>query len=311
MLHFAQLSDIHINHIGDHHDVLAGQAAGFLQTVINQLNQRADLDFVLISGDAVDLAHPDEITQFEAAMRPLTVPYYVIPGNHDRRAPEADIGLSRYDFAQRFNPQIYQRPPEPSAQCGYWSMTVKPNIQLIGLDSIQDEDWGGQVDEQQMAWLKQELTAHADKLIIVAIHHPLHPQTPLDRHPDWQNFVCHSGPELLALFDEHPSVKLVLTGHRHVTKADWFGARLHLGCPAISMYPCAYRTIQLEPQPDGPWRVRWQTHAATDEATIATARETMLQTWLQVKGFEPTFVEQHVALSLGEPADQTGEAILK
>ena len=309
-LHFAQISDIHISSLGDHHDMLSGQSAGFLTDILTTLNQIDDLDFVLISGDLFDTASPPEFERFQSVFKTLTKPCYIIPGNHDRREANSQTGLTRHDFARIFNPQVEARPAEPAAQNGYWSIAINAGVQLIGLDSIVDNNWNGVIDRQQLSWLKAELAARSDKCIILAVHHPLHKLAPIDDLPAWQNFVCDNGPELLALLDQHPQVKLVLTGHHHLAKADQLGSRLHLACPAVALYPCAYRTVRLTQAPNKTWSIAWQTHPATDKATIAEARQQMFTTWTTSVGFETDFVETHIDLAQGDQFDRAGQVIL-
>ena len=165
-LHFAHLSDIHISALGDHHDMLSGQTAGFLADILAALNRVKDLDFVLITGDMLDTAQETELDRFQQLIRTLTKPYYILPGNHDRREPDDTTGLTRRDFARHFNPQFAARPAAPEAQVGYWSAAVSPQVQLIGLDSPRDEDWGGVIDADQLTWLEHELAAYAAKLVI-------------------------------------------------------------------------------------------------------------------------------------------------
>jgi Icc protein len=310
-LHFAQISDIHLSSLGDHHDLLSGRSEGFLAGIFAALNQIEDLDFVLITGDLFDTANREEFDRFQQVNRTLQKPAYVIPGNHDRRNLDSLEGLTRHQFARHFNPQFEARPTTPDAQAGYWSMTVKPNIQLIGLDSVRDEDWGGVIDTIQLEWLENELVTHTDKLIILATHHPFHALAPIDHHPDWTNFVCDNGPEILTLLDRYPQVKVVLTGHHHLTRVDTLGKWLHLACPAVSIYPCAYRTLRLSQQFDSSWSLEWQTHPAADEATIAEARQRMAKAWHEVGGFELDFVIKHVHLALGNEKDRKGQANLR
>lgn len=307
-IHFAQLSDIHISALGDHHDMLSGRSAQFLADIVAWLNRLHDLDFALISGDLLDTATRSELKQFQQVIHNLRIPCHIIPGNHDRRPPDRNQGLTRREFARLFNPQVEQRLTAPQSQAGYWSVEIGPEAQLIGLDSIKDEDWGGLVDPPQLAWLEQELNQLTHKLVLVAVHHPLHPLAPIDSHPDWGNFVCDNGPEVLQLLDRYPQVKLVLTGHHHLTKVDRLGQRLHLACPAVALYPCAFRTFRLTHQA-GAWQVSWQTHPATDESTTSEALEAMVSAWRQV-GFDDDFVQQHVALARGNRYDQTGTAML-
>jgi 3',5'-cyclic AMP phosphodiesterase CpdA len=308
-IHFAQLSDIHISAAGDHHDLLSGRSAGFLADIVAKLNRIDLLEFVLITGDLFDFANEAEFDQFQQIILTLQKPYYVIPGNHDRRPPGSEEGLTRHQFAQRFNPQVAARPAAPDLQAGYWSIDLGAQLQLIGLDSIRDQDWGGIVDAVQMDWLKTELDRCRDKFVIVAIHHPLHALAAIDSHPDWNNFVCANGQEVIALLDGAPQVKVVLTGHHHLNRVDKLGQRLHLACPAIATYPCAYRTFTLTQQASNGWLLEWQTHPAADQVTVVEAREIMLRAW-QGAGFEAAFVEAFAQLALGSESDRNGSAVL-
>jgi 3',5'-cyclic-AMP phosphodiesterase len=311
-LHFAHLSDIHISALGDHHDMLSGHTAGFLADILAALNRVDDLDFVLITGDVLDTAHQTELDRFQQLIRTLTKPYYIVPGNHDRREPNDTTGLTRRDFARHFNPQFTDRPGAPEAQVGYWSAAVSPQVQLIGLDSPRDEDWGGVIDAAQLAWLENELAAQAAKLVILAIHHPFHTLAPIDHHPQWVNFVCDNGPDMLARLDRHPQVKLVLTGHHHQAKVDRLGTRLHIACPAMAVYPFAYRTFRLRQNEADGWSLAWQTHFITNESTRADARRRFLTEWQKAPGdFTPDFVEAYARLALGRATDQAGQATLK
>lgn len=310
-LHFAQISDIHISSLGDHDELLSGQSVEILTRTLVDLNKIDDLDFVLITGDLFDRADHVEFSQFQQVIRILQKPYFIIPGNHDRGSIYSDMGLTRHQFAQAFNPQYKERPAAPEAQAGYWSVSVHQYVQLIGLDSTRDEDWGGSIDALQKNWLKGELAKHPDKLVIVAIHHPLHQLAPIDAHPDWRNFVCDCGPELLALLDGYPQVKLVLTGHHHLTKVDRLGSRLHIACPAICIYPCAYRTFRLRQQSDDCWQVAWQTHPAADKVVQDEAQEMMIETWRDRAGFELDFVNTHVRLAAGDEYDRNGVTVVK
>ncbi|MBN1218911.1 MAG: hypothetical protein JXM69_08285 [Anaerolineae bacterium] len=147
------------------------------------------------------------------------------------------------------------------------------------------------------------MATQADKLIILAIHHPLHPLAPIDHHPAWTNFVCDNGPAVLALLDRYPQAKVILTGHHHLTRADTLGQRVHLACPATVVYPCAYQTLRLSQQADGLWRFEWQTQPVADEVTLADARERMLSGWGEMGFAESDFV----GLTYGSAKDRQGK----
>ncbi|RME72625.1 MAG: hypothetical protein D6784_13155 [Chloroflexi bacterium] len=309
-IRFAQISDIHISHRGDLHDMLSGRSAGFLARVIDELNRMADLDFVLFTGDLMVEGAHSELEQFLQAVQTLQKPYYVIPGNHDRREPDDPHGLTRRQFAERFNPQLDSRPPDEYGQVGYWSQEVKPGVQLIGLDSNLDDDWGGIISPAQMAWLEAELSTHAGRLVILAVHHPLHRLSPIDDLPGWNRFVCQNGSDVLALLDRHPQVKLVLHGHHHLTRTDRLNGRVHLACPALAIFPCAYRLVQVDPQTGGTYRIAWQTCPAADEATTAEARRRMFDRWAAGTDLPLTLIEQMVEQAAGRAEDRHGQMVV-
>ena len=91
-LNFAQISDIHISALGDHHDMLSGQSAGFFTNVVSEINQNDSLEFVLITGDLLDTAQQWELEQFQQIVDTLNKPCFIIPGNHDRRDQRDDHG---------------------------------------------------------------------------------------------------------------------------------------------------------------------------------------------------------------------------
>lgn len=308
-INFAQLSDIHISSLGNHHDLLSGQAPEILAGVVAELNQINDLDFVLITGDLFDTANQWEFDQFQQIIRKLEKPCYILPGNHDRRGANAAEGLTRHDFARHFNPQYADRPAAPEAQAGYWSIEINPKVQLIGLDSIRDEDWGGIIDDAQLAWLPAELARHTGKLVIVGVHHPLHLLHPIDNDPAWTNFVCDNGPEMLTLLDEYPQVKLVLTGHHHLPRFDTVGPRLHLAHPSLVIYPCGFRTFRLTHQPDGHWRLQWQWHTSVDEPTLEKAHNLLIHT-LNNMDIDAYFAEHWASTAFGKEIDRAGEIVL-
>jgi 3',5'-cyclic AMP phosphodiesterase CpdA len=309
-VYFAQISDVHISELGDHHDLLAGQAPQFLANAIEHLNQLKTLDFVLFTGDLFDTASEWELAQFQASVSQLLHPYYIIPGNHDRREEEHLPGLTRHDFAQHFNPQIDQRPPHSDSQVGYWSREIIPGVQLIGLDSIKDGDWGGMVDQTQFNWLGQELKQHSEKTVLVAIHHPLHPLALIDNDPYYQRFVCDCGPKISTLLDEHPQVKLVLTGHHHLSSVDDLGGRIHIAGPSLTIYPCAYRTIRVESTADSRQRISWQTHYVLDNEMMIEARRRMVANWQTETYLGTDVIADFVDKASGSDFDRTGALIL-
>jgi outer membrane protein assembly factor BamB len=79
-LRFAWLSDLHVGSAG---------AACALDSAVAQLNQRSDIQFVLISGDITEMGASSELRLAKDILSKLRLPFHIIPGNHDTKWSES------------------------------------------------------------------------------------------------------------------------------------------------------------------------------------------------------------------------------
>lgn len=262
-LNLVHLSDIHFNLRGDESFMLVEATNRFLHACIETFNRDDTLDAVFISGDCLNNGHQQELAAFEETLARLEKPVFIVPGNHDGNLSDDPAVFTQRHFAGRFNPQFAARPEQ--GQAGYFSQKLNDDVRLIALDTSIPGQTGGRVDEAQLAWLKDELTQHPEQLVIIGLHHPLHPLFPQDEAGQWKDwFVCDNGTEVQTCLDQHPAAQLVLCGHHHTSKAFRAGKQLHLAAPPFVSYPCGYRHIQLEKRAAG-WQIAWQTHTVPPE----------------------------------------------
>jgi outer membrane protein assembly factor BamB/predicted MPP superfamily phosphohydrolase len=73
---FAFLSDTHIGSPN-------GAAEDDLRRAVADINNRKDVDFVVITGDITELGKNEELLLAKKILDSLRIPYYIIPGNHD------------------------------------------------------------------------------------------------------------------------------------------------------------------------------------------------------------------------------------
>src|SRR5690606_3155673 len=71
---FAHVTDTHV-----------GSATGVddLRRTVADINANPELDFVIWSGDVTEFGSDEELRLAKRILDSLTVPWYVIPGNHD------------------------------------------------------------------------------------------------------------------------------------------------------------------------------------------------------------------------------------
>src|SRR5689334_2935596 len=303
-LRLAQISDIHMSRQPDDGMVFQAEAGRLLAGAITQINTLPGLDCVLVTGDLVDKGTPDELADVLAQLANLRVPWYAIPGNHDVAfRPNPDL-LTR----RRFFEQVAAAAPADSdaydgaAERGSWTILLKPGVRLVALDSNIPGDWSGEIDATQLAWLETTLDAASEPLVVLMVHHPLHKvfggwERPEFAGQDWNKFFCNNGAEVRALLDRYPQVRLVLTGHDHVSRIDQFKGRLHVAAPALSSYPLAFRTIHVHGIERG-WTFTWQTYTPADDALLAEA-QAKLESGTLGQAFAPADPHQFAVVSEG------------
>jgi Icc protein len=306
-LHFAQLTDIHLTEAPHTWGTLGAESGDLLRQSIADLNRMADLDFVLITGDAVDAATSAEIAVFNDIMRGLEKPWHFVPGNHDGyNDPDSPNTLPAHEAVPRIDPRLAE--PVPYVQKAYWSRPVKPGVQLIGLDSRMDDTFNGVVDAEQLAWLERELDAHRDKLVLIAVHHPLYNLNPINERGWWRYFICDNGAQVEAVLDRHPDARLVLSGHHHASQIRRRGGRLHVSTGALSGYPCVYRTIRLDRQNSG-WHVQIKTHSPANDGLVKKAYDLLVEADVAHQ-FDPGNPARWADFCAGEPDDHSFDGLL-
>jgi len=200
----AQISDLHIRRPGQ----LAYRrldTAPFLVRCIERLNTwRQPITAVLITGDLVDAGDPEEYAHLRTLLAELKIPYYLMVGNHDRRAPLRDaFPDAAYLFESR-NRFIQYR-----VELG----SKAAPLHLIALDSLDESRSGGHLCSTRLAWLAQALDDCRGAPAIVALHHP--PFRTGIGHMDSAILDAGDSQLLAELISRHPNVERVLCGHLH------------------------------------------------------------------------------------------------
>ncbi len=272
---FAHITDIHISDSHQSWGTIGTLAEALLARAVVEINAMPDLDFVVFGGDVLDRATSAEAGRFAVIMAALEKPWHFVPGNHDGFVdPNHPDALAPHEAVSLIDPRLSS--PRPDAQRAYWSRTVGDGVQLIGLDLRLPDTWNGRIDAAQLGWLREELDAHRDGLVLLAVHHPLHPLTARDIEPWWSNFICDNGEEVEVVLDAHPNVRIVVTGHHHAQQIRRRGGRLHVATGPLGGYPCVYRTIRVMGEP-GAWQAQVETHAPATEGELKQALDLLVE----------------------------------
>ena len=206
----AQLSDPHITDGQDEPSIKLERAVAHLM----QLPARPDV--VLITGDCVENGRRSEYDQFQALIRPLPMPMYVVPGNHDVRT----------NFLAVFGPQ------GNNALEGFAQYTVEDwPVRLIALDTHIPSEGGGLLCEDRLAWLAERLEEQPAQPTIIFMHHPpfMTGLTGFDR------IGLRGADGLASIVTNHTEVERFLAGHVHAAMLRRFAGTVAMTCPS-TMY---------------------------------------------------------------------------
>ena len=268
---FAVLSDPHIA-LPEQKGVKDGFKLGtktalLARLAVADINKIPGLDFVLVAGDLTQDAEPWNLDTARTILDALTVPYYVVLGNHDvspvpSEAKDQPITLSKYVFTAAFVGEHGGMSPGHT----YYAREVAPGLVVVALDTTRPpvylaeagmNDFGGGIDPGQMRWLEKTLRANRDKAVIVLTHHsavPWHDAEKGKDHHQWRAFWMDNGEEVARMLGSH-NVRAVLSGHRHIsTRHKRVHGVHHVINPATSTYPMRYVVYEMTPT-----ELTWQT----------------------------------------------------
>ena len=216
----AQLSDLHVMAPGARLDGVLDTNASARAAVAAVNAFEPAVAVVAVTGDVTEDGGADAYAEARRILDELRMPYWSIPGNHDRRAAFVDA------FAGRCREHD-----------GRVSYTVDDAaLRLVALDSLVEGEEHGELGAAQLAWLDDELSAAPDRPTMVLVHHP-----PFDTGVWWMDTARLADADAFGrVVAAHPNVVHVACGHVHrpVHRA-WCGT-------AVSIAPSTAYAVGLE-----------------------------------------------------------------
>lgn len=188
---FVQISDSHLGF----KQAANPDVASTLKASIDAINAMpVQPSFVVHTGDVTHLSKPEQFTVAKDLLSTLKAPLIVLPGEHDF------IGADPNKFFEIF----------PSEKRGeQWRSWDASGVHYIALVNVFDFETMGKLGSEQLAWLKNDLTAvHRSMPIVVFAHVPLYAL-----YPQW-GWTTEDGSQALAMLARFDRVT-VLNGHIH------------------------------------------------------------------------------------------------
>jgi 3',5'-cyclic-AMP phosphodiesterase len=155
-------------------------------------------DVAIITGDLAECGLEAEYANLSAMLgRTLSMPVYVIPGNHDRREALRS-GLAHL--------------PGVTADPHFVQYAVEDHpVRLVMLDTLVPGASHGALSAVQLEWLDRTLAAQPGKPTLVGMHHP-----PVATGIPHMDKIALLNPETFrSVIARHRQVERIVCGHQH------------------------------------------------------------------------------------------------
>ncbi|WP_292642284.1 phosphodiesterase [Mesorhizobium sp.] len=189
-----QVTDIHLGRQGERR--YGADLHQRLASCIAHINaHHADAAFCAFTGDLTETGAPESYADLRTALSELSVPWRLLPGNHDRRA----------NLVAAF-PEI------PVDENGFvQSVRDTGEEVLLFRDCLAEGRVEGELCDRRLAWLKARLEEAAGRPAYVFMHHP-----PVALGlPQLDPLALEQPERLLGLLRRHGDVRHIFFGHVH------------------------------------------------------------------------------------------------
>ncbi len=202
----AQISDTHITKHGQKTYGIAPMAEN-LSSVVEHINKSIPpVDVVIVTGDISANGLLEETECAAEILNKLKMPFYIIPGNHDKRET----------LLTTFDKKVC---PTESEEFIHFALNDY-EVRLIGLDSTIPDKPGGEMCASRLAWLEQQLAEEKEKPTVIFMHHsPVKFGVP---ESDLDGFI--GADRLGQIIKKYSNIERLLCGHIHLhANARWNG----------------------------------------------------------------------------------------
>lgn len=229
---------------------------------------KAKPQLLLITGDLTfngEKASHERLTEHLQRLEQAGIKTFVIPGNHDVMCPyskqyqgdeaTAVSNVTSEEFAAIYRNYGYGSDSQRDPNSLSYTCEVVPGLVLLGIDSniyATDRDaeaeyhTDGAVRPETIEWIKRQLAQaqHDGKRVIAMMHHHLveHIDSESKLLP---NYIVANHEEVAQVLRDG-GVKVVFTGHLHITDAATEDEITDVSTGSASTYPIAMRTATFD-----------------------------------------------------------------
>ena len=290
---FIFVSDCHLSSGVTDSFKLTQESQLFLQEVVKQINLLKP-DFVIFGGDQVDGPGEEEANWqfFVDVMHNLDCSWYFVLGETDVSSGNSPVNkMHIYGRDWRGNGLSNSQP--------YWSYDALPGVHLIGLDTSVANSLTGFVSDEQLDWLKNDISQQSQAITLLISHHPLlPPPPPFDEGKEATQYLLPQAPAVRQILQNYNKPVFSLSGHVHINKIVRENNVFYISSPSLDVYPCAFRYFQVTSQ-----QIETKIYQVNFPSLVKKAKSSLLNSSLAselTEGKPHNFINQ----ALGSRSDQ-------
>ncbi|HTP04866.1 MAG TPA: metallophosphoesterase [Nitrospirota bacterium] len=298
---FAHITDLHLDVRGESNWQYREKSVPLFIDALRQLGRLPKLKFVVFGGDQIHYGPNDKesLDVFQRWTAHLDMPLYILLGNTEVSPVSGVSKLGRDEYLKAWSGKGL-RPGHSS-----WAFDPVSGVRVIGFDVTVDGKPYGEASLDDLKWLEKELKENqSKKLIVVFTHQLLMPTTAKDQTRSWSFWMVKNSKRVREVLEAHPNVRLVISGHHHVSKVETVGRITYVSDPAIVTYPCSFRSYSVSRA-----GIHLINIGLDDKAAVNRAKE-LLVSDPYAKMYSPNEPQKVAAYSLGL-TDSDREVTLK
>ncbi len=192
-MRIVQLSDPHIVP-ADRQPVHGQDTLGRLRAAVDAVNRLIPApDLVVMTGDQSNDGSEDSYRALKEVLSLLRFPCHMAMGNHDYRPVFRRIMLEESD----------------ADSAPYYYTLNRTGHRVIVLDTQEEGEVAGWLDDAQLNWLEQELSSGLPS--VICMHHP-----PVPVGVAWMDeLILQESDRFLRICEARTALRLILCGHVH------------------------------------------------------------------------------------------------
>ena len=231
---FVQITDSHFATNGqDYSQREVSESKTYLEKTIDDINTLSCVDFVMFTGDNIDVANSDDLKSFLKIANRLKVPYYMVIGNHE------------VFKSQKFDKKEYMKVVSKySKNC----RTKKPNyvfekkgVVFIIVDGAKEVIPGpaGYFKKDTLKWFDKQLKHYEHSNVVVFQHFPV--VAPYFN----RTHTTYNVKDYDEVLNKHTNVVGVFSGHYHANGEKMVNGVYHVSTPALLEPPHDYKIVEI------------------------------------------------------------------